>query len=742
MSEKNGGVFYRGGPGLWHTRSMNRVARPQLIFALTAVILGMLAPPGAVPQRLQAARATLRFDKTTILSTEEAVAGSLIVENPGPETLAIDLSTARFTVVHDDGREEEQNMLVSSGRTMDLHPEVKPGASSFLRIATPRCGSAATSCTERVGASVEVSLGNGSVVLRAPEVTITFIRDLNATYEGPGVGDNRPAFITQGDATEQLQAYRMELVFTLPFEPPPGAADDRIVAAVLGAHGLQDDGSGSASTRRTGWEIAVPLSGEPSLPAARAALADIERRMPGRASGGSIRYIPGGNGDVGAALASRAEMAASDEARHLSQLIGSGDVRRTYLGGSVGIVEARVSRPGSDPTLVGVPDTSTIYMAAAVDRPSTVEVGARVFYAYVGAREGRLPPETFLGPVARLEQPVLSASEIAWQRVVATTESDRPEIFAVGQTTAERAEGLGYRPEALATLLAARRVRLLATSLSVAPGPPTLLVNYPREASHEKAIVASGVAVAPEGDLDRAWRRMAAAAIPQPNSATAMSAEPTPSAPPAFGSAHAGDVPPISFPEEATQISVRSDLPETSAGDHFRLSLAVNHLAPAESFASATDAVVRDLRSLPYVDDVAVEVSGAESPSIGYQLVLRKAGLDLPRRIVDRVAATYHVSASTISFSLAPLANCSALAFNAQKHSLDRALLDAVVRARAQGKTLSHLILVVALPIQAVPVDACDLQARSDALERATRQAAFQSIVVRAPVQLVFRFAP
>jgi hypothetical protein len=728
---------------------MNRIASLLRTPAIAAVTLVVMAPPLAAPQQPPAPRATLHFDKTTYLSTD-AIDAALIVENPGSHVLTIKVPTAQFKAVYDDGR------VVGGSRAFfawsgpqerfvaTYYPDVKPGESHSVYLPVSGCPVESTPCSERITASVEVNSASGSVVLEAPEVTIDFVADPNATYRGRDIRDNRPIFVTQGSAVQHLHADKMELVFAFPAKPPPSASEQGAVDQILKRHGLSLNGYMTTGDQ-AGFRVAFLVGGQPSVTEAQFVIADVERQLAGRASAGAIRYVPGGyvNPQM---IFTDVDADAAANARRMSQLIGSGDIARAGLADGGSKQDVQVSRPGSRPQTISDPMVwNAFYAAVSFDQPSNVDVYARSPYAYLGAREGSVLPQTLPAPIAQLEQPLQYSSDVVWEPIVATIDSDRPEIFAIGQTTGERAERFGYNSETLAELLAVRRVRSIATSLHVTAGPPTLLVSYARDPSNAQAIVAAGVALAPVGDLDRAWR-VAPTPSPSPSlppRATAIQTlvpAPTPSPTPPYGGVRAGDVLPIALPDEATRFTIRTDVPETATADQIRLSLAVTQLSsPSPSLVPSSALAEREFRSLPFVDDVAVQVSTSEPRSVGYQLVLRKADFDLPRKLADRLAALYHLPSSAVAYSIAPLANCSALAFNAQKHSLDRALHDAVEQAHTQHKTLLHLVLVAALPVHAFPAEACDLRAHGDALERASRQGPFPQIVVNAPVRLVFR---
>jgi hypothetical protein len=725
---------------------MNRIAPFVRILAIAAVVLASMAPPRAAPQQSRGPRATLHFDKTTYLSTD-SIDAELVVENPGPGPVNLNAETYRFKVVYDDGRVEDGPRFYSfSGPPSRMRPEVKPGESFSFDLAVPACHVESAPCSERVSASVEVNSASGSVVLKAPEATIGFVRDPNATYRGRDIRDNRPIFVTQGSGVHQLRADRIELVFAFPLNAGPTTSEKDAVDKILKRRGFGLGGFSMTSRDRQDLRVTFLVSGQPSVTDAQSIIADVERQLAGRASAGTINYAP--SWDLSSqTIFSDAHEDAAEQAQRMAQLIGSGDIVRTNLADGQLRQEVQTSRSGSSLETISDPnDWNVLYAALSFDQPSNVDIFTRSPFVYLGAREGRFPSQTLAAPIAQLEKPVQLSSEIVWEPIVATIDSDRPEIFALGQTTSERAERFGYESAALAALLAARRVGLLAVSLDVTAGPPTLLVRYSHDASlAPKAIVAAGVAFAPAGDLDRAWRLIPTPS-PSPSLPPRATAIPTPVASPSpsplapYGGVRAEDVLPIAVPDEATRFTVRADVPETAAADQIRLSIAVTPLSsPSLALVPSSASVERYLRSLPFVDDIAVEVSASQPRSVGYQLVLRNADFDLPRKLADRIAALYHLPPSAVAFSIAPLANCSALAFNAQKHSLDRALHDAVEQAHTQHKTLLHLVLVAALPIEAFPADACDLHARGDALEQASQQGPFPQIVVRAPVRLVFR---
>jgi hypothetical protein len=169
--------------------------------------------------------------------------------------------------------------------------------------------------------------------------------------------------------------------------------------------------------------------------------------------------------------------------------------------------------------------------------------------------------------------------------------ADRPELYAVGVTTRQASDRLGLQPSAVATALAASRVRALAEQFGVESGAPNLLAAYPEvNYSADEVVVATGLASAPTGDLDRSWRALLPLNVTSPFApiVTITTPAPGPRAP-SPEALPATYLVPISVPGDPTLLAVRADVPGSGAAARFEPS------ASADCEALVLDAQKRSI---------------------------------------------------------------------------------------------------------------------------------------------------
>ncbi|HEV2037711.1 MAG TPA: hypothetical protein VGQ96_03805 [Candidatus Eremiobacteraceae bacterium] len=230
-----------------------------ILVALVLIVVAVASNAPATSDDI-ATNPRVRFhpDQSRYLSTESA-SGTLEIENLTGSDIGYNPITVSFLIRDADGRQHEQRWIATITRII---PDtwIEPGESHTFRVGLPNCDVLSDPCTERV--AVKFTLWTKTKQLfpmTTPEFSYTFVPDPTATFRIDGLRDNRPLFISQGEARETVASSAKGTSETFAtdqdvFDPVFGHAGDQAkdiaaqLAAFLGtdplgyANGLRGEG--------------------------------------------------------------------------------------------------------------------------------------------------------------------------------------------------------------------------------------------------------------------------------------------------------------------------------------------------------------------------------------------------------------------------------------------------------------------------------------------------------------------
>ncbi len=471
--------------------------------ALSLVALGSIARSQTQPD---APPITFDVLKTRFLSTESAT-GTLVVRNTTSERLSYDPFGTTIVLRGDDGTTVE-HPLINHITILGGPAPIDPGATHTYPVVLPRCTVIEDPCDVRVTLKVALRTAKRSFQVRTQERSYTF------------VADPEESFVESGSRAAPIVIARAEIEATLPqdlleitFHYPTRSEGDQIGAILSGRH--LSDFSGVSLTS-DGFDRTSSFSDSDSDAAIDAALLEIQTKLGSHVTVGPRRYVVSGSTLTG--VQDRANDAVRRAAAEVAPFIDAGGIddyvllaqsqadiatprgiRRFALSGSYIVLDlATATSAIASPTRGGVLDVRIASTAAIAMRH------AATFPACCS-------------PEFRQAEYVGQTGKNALAIPLRLTATDRTEVYAVGESSRQQAARLGLDAPSVALARAAELSRDLASDLHVAPGQMTLVATYPDvDDGEEKTVVPVGVALAPAGDVDEAWKSIVPSPSPTP----------------------------------------------------------------------------------------------------------------------------------------------------------------------------------------------------------------------------------
>jgi hypothetical protein len=662
----------------------NRQSGPAL---LLLVIVTILVGPAAVAQE-PTPHASFRVGQARYLSTDSPH-GTIEIDNTTDRAIGYSSTSVTFLIRDATGKQYEDQWI----KTISHIPTVwwiQAGEQRSFDVGLPKCDVLSDPCVERVAIKLWLSVKDGSPFrIVTNERTYTFDPDPTATFRVDGLRDNRPLFISQGEARDSVfvdgtlfDAYNNGSLERVLDEAHAAAREiaDRL-ARFLGtsplsfASGLIGDGPLlQISSRGEDLDANAPFITFQDFVFDEQTRKDLEKLSHSQVD---LR-VRSTDGFLGA----------NETAGPVSLGPSSPDLE--YLADGLGYLVPPTLRATIEA------DRPQVYAIAATTREASERHGyAADAVAFLLARDRAQALASQLGMGSETVSIVAQYQPLPWSEY-RTLIACGVGMTAIGESSASW-HGVSSQSSAPATTTMGARTPYPTVS------PRAIMVPTPVPAQYRRRV---------------------------------------PSAPP--------DLAPIDVPDPSTSLSAQGEVQRPVLADELRVSIAFarGDRTPDDSRLKNLPnpaMIERLLRSQPVVRDAAVNALSYAPLPVGYQIIVHAHDAALVPNLIATVRSRYAPFHTAVKYGVSTvLSNCSANVIEAQRLSVDQATHRAVDAAVASGRRLRKLVLAAAGPVQTG--DFCLEDAQPDAADRARVEALHlpgdQMVTLRVPVTLTFRTYP
>jgi hypothetical protein len=587
---------------------------------------------------------------------------------------------------------------------------IDPGGVYRVPVMLPRCRAILTPCDLSAEVRFDVVSGGSTRTIVSDTVAYTFVPDPDATFDVPGLGDNRPLLLAVGNGTGMLEPDALMVdIWT------GSQSDIPKVVGIFERHGLEVRTNGAV-----GIASFVVEHHTTETPEIAAAIREARAEVNAYPESEVLAF-----GTYPWDRESNLFASANDDARRslddLARILNAGDATPAAVAGDARIENDFTSwltieslgafSYDGQTNRVGAPDPTA--------SPAPLKVSTRVAAAAAGSGVASLPAvsvpldATYRGPATSGLEGIGSHVAIA---------ADRAQLYAIASVTQNSALGLGLNARAASLVAARERLDAFAELLGVRAGVTTLAALYPDLADDGEAIVTAGAAAAILDEPHASWRRVPSAVTRAPS--------PGVSPPPL-----------VPIGTEGEPVVVARSLRERSFDPAVRLDVGVEE---REDLLPAPEVLIRSLRADKDVTSFAVQRSPRNGDtSIGYELLLRSGG-PARARVLEAIRAYYsgvRLELRTRSVPLIP--NCAALERELERSAIRDAVNEAYLQAAAEGARLQKLVFGALYPFNTSGA-VCAERAEPRALDRLQDQhgadtATFDPVTASLEVDLTFR---
>jgi hypothetical protein len=471
--------------------------------ALALVALGPMARSQTQPD---APRIAFDVLKPRFLSTESA-AGSLVVHNVSAERIRYDPFSTSIVLRGDDGTRVERP-LITGIRTIGSTAPIEPGATDTFPVMLPKCTVIEDPCDVHVTLNATFDSEKRSFQIRSPERSYTFVADPREAFEE---GGSRIAPIVIARAEIEATLPQNVLEVTLHYR---AVSDADEIAGIFAARHLSV-GSGTSATP-DGFDDVRSFNDSDSDSSIDAALTEIEAKLDSRVTIGPRSYVISGS-DLSSAQ-DKATDAVRRAAEGVAAFLDAGSIEDFNLHV---LSQAKIATPRGVRLFVLSGPYMLFGLAAATDavasptRGGVVDVHVASVAAIAFRDAGTFP--ACCSTEFRGAEYVGQAGNGALMIPLRLTATDRTEIYAVAESSRQQAARRGLDASSVAFARAAELSQDIASDLGVVAGQMTLVAMYPDvDDGEEKTVVPVGVALAPAGDVDGAWKSIVPSPSPRP----------------------------------------------------------------------------------------------------------------------------------------------------------------------------------------------------------------------------------
>jgi hypothetical protein len=725
------------------------------MFAVAALVTTFVA----IAQDEPSPHVSFSVSKARYLSTESPQ-GSIEIANTTARDLAYSSLSVTFLIRDAAGHEREDRWIKSITR---IPPTtwIPSGETRTFSVIPPKCDVISDSCIERVAIKLGLGARNGpGMTVVTNERSYAFDPDPTATFQVDGLRNNRPLFITQGEARDVVPAdrARVEVRFT-------GAAPadfNNVVDRLANRHALRVvEVSDQDDSRSFDLVSNTPGLRPPEGATIDAVSDDIRHEYGSRVDVISKSFVPDNYFGFQQAF-NNAHADASSSADRLARFIGAYPLSfASNLSGDGDKIQIKPKSDDENPDAPFIPSRDLLFDPSVLKSeesafPTLLDVLVRSADPSLGARAVSATTST-LGASSALEYNADGLSGIAPLSIRATLAADRPQVFAIAATTKENSERHGLEHDAVALTLARDRANALALQLGVAPGAISLIAQYePLKWSENRTLIGFGVGLTILDEPSAKWHHMA---TPSPTATPTIrglvpfpSPQPVPVATRFSGTTPSPrpDMVPIEVPEASTTLIAQGDVPTSLVADALRVSIAFERgdRTPDDSHLQNLPdpaTIERLLRSQSSVADVAAQTISYAPFPVGYQIIVRAHNAATVKTLIAMIRSKYAPFHAAAKYGVSPvLSDCADWVLKAQATSAQEALRRAASDARQNGRRLRRLLLAAAYPpetgdfcLGSAESNALDW-ARDDALHLPADQMA-RTVSLHVAVKLTFR---